>query len=64
MPTFVIAGTADSVIPYEQSRELAAALGAELKTVDGADHNDWRLFADPPLLDAIAQFLDGAVDED
>lgn len=58
VPALVIAGTADSVVPFEQSQAMAAALNAELRTVDGADHNDWRLFADPALLDTIADFLD------
>jgi len=60
VPALVIAGTADSVVPFEQSQAMGAALDAELHVVDGADHNDWRLFADPALLDAIADFLDRA----
>lgn len=57
-PTLVIAGTADSVVPFEQSQIMAAELDAELHVVEGADHNDWRLFADPALLDLLADFFD------
>ena len=56
--TLVVAGTADSVVPFEQSQTMATALGAETVVVAGADHNDWQLFADPALLDTIADFLD------
>lgn len=61
VPALVIAGTSDSVVPFEQSQTMAAALDAEFHVVDGADHNDWRLFADPELLDKIADFLGGAL---
>ena len=62
VPTLVIAGTADSVIPYEQSETMAAALDAELTSIVGADHNNWQLIADPALLDGIAQYLDRTVE--
>src|SRR3954451_7472388 len=47
VPTTVVYGTADSIVPPGQSRAVAAAAGQlhRLVAVDGADHND------PVLLD-------------
>jgi pimeloyl-ACP methyl ester carboxylesterase len=44
VPTLVIHGDSDELIPYEMGQEIAAAIaGAHLITVPGGHHND--LFA-------------------
>jgi alpha-beta hydrolase superfamily lysophospholipase len=58
VPTLVVHGDADDLIPIEMGRQVAAAIPrAELKVVHGAHHNDllglWRR----PFLDAVAEFL-------
>lgn len=58
IPTLVIAGTDDRTVPFEQSRTLATALDAQLHAVEGADHNDPELFADPDLVATIVSFVD------
>jgi pimeloyl-ACP methyl ester carboxylesterase len=58
VPTLVIAGTDDRTVPFEQSRTLATALDAQFHAVEGADHNDPELFADPDLVATISSFLD------
>jgi fermentation-respiration switch protein FrsA (DUF1100 family) len=59
-PTTVILGTADSVVPPEQSRTLAdrAAGDVTVITVDGADHNDPVLTHGRPVIDAIVALAD------
>jgi pimeloyl-ACP methyl ester carboxylesterase len=54
-PTVVIYGTEDSVVPPEQSREVAAQAGGLLDeyAVEGADHNDDALTWGPRLVDAV-----------
>src|SRR6266511_1184079 len=49
VPTVVVYGTADSVVPASQSRRVAelAAGPVRVVTVDGADHND------PALVDGV-----------
>ncbi|ALG15105.1 hypothetical protein AOZ06_27570 [Kibdelosporangium phytohabitans] len=54
-PVTVVLGTADSVIPPEQSREVARAGRARLVEIPGADHNDRVLLDGPALLDAITR---------
>lgn len=61
VPTLVIAGTADRVVPFTQSRAVAEALGAELLAIGGADHNDPRLAAGDEVLDAVAAFVEAAL---
>lgn len=60
VPTVVVYGTADSIIPPEQSREVAerAAGPVEVVVVEGADHNDPVLFDGPPLIGAVAALAD------
>lgn len=58
VPALVIAGSADRTIPIGQSRRLAGALAADFHVVEGADHNDFALVADPALVGSIARFLD------
>jgi fermentation-respiration switch protein FrsA (DUF1100 family) len=59
-PTTVILGTADSVVPAEQSRTVAdrAAGDVTLITVDGADHNDPALTHGRPVVDAVLAVAD------
>lgn len=52
-PVTVVYGTADSIVPPEQSRTVAAASGATVVEVPGADHNDAALLDGRRLLDAI-----------
>jgi fermentation-respiration switch protein FrsA (DUF1100 family) len=55
VPTTVIYGTADSVIPPRQSRTVAdrAAGPVRVVVVDGADHNDPALADGRPVIDAV-----------
>jgi len=54
-PTVVIYGTADTVIPAEQSREVAERAGGpvEVVVIEGADHNDAALFDGPQTIGAV-----------
>jgi fermentation-respiration switch protein FrsA (DUF1100 family) len=55
----VIAGSADSIIPVNQSEEMFQAAGRpeRLVVIDGADHNDFELLAGPDLVDAVTEFI-------
>ncbi|WP_434444490.1 alpha/beta hydrolase [Lentzea sp. E54] len=53
VPTVVLLGTADSVVPPAQSREVATAARAKLIEVAGADHNDEALLSGPRVIDAV-----------
>jgi hypothetical protein len=63
VPLLVLAGTADTVVPYEQSvRLFEAAPGPKrLVTFEGADHNDPVLAFGTRLLDETARFLADAI---
>ena len=37
-PTLIVHGSADPVVPLEQSRKMAEMSGAELRVIEGADH--------------------------
>ncbi|MFJ6675779.1 alpha/beta hydrolase [Actinosynnema sp. NPDC091369] len=52
-PVTVVYGSADSIVPPEQSRAVAAAAGASTVEVAGADHNDRVLLDGVRLVDAI-----------
>jgi hypothetical protein len=60
VPVMIVAGSADSIVPIEQSRELygAASGPKRLLVIDEADHNDFALTAGPLLVDAVVAFLD------
>ncbi|MFC7241611.1 alpha/beta hydrolase [Catellatospora aurea] len=65
VPTAVVYGTEDSIVPAEQSLAVAkAAAGAvEITPVEGADHNDAVLFEGHELMaavDRLADRIDGA----
>lgn len=55
VPTTVVYGTRDSIVPPEQSRAVAEAAkdGTTIVEVEGADHNDLALLDGRELIDAI-----------
>jgi fermentation-respiration switch protein FrsA (DUF1100 family) len=55
VPTVVVLGTSDSVVPPEQSIQVAAQAGGpvEVVRIEGADHNDPALFDGPRVIDAV-----------
>ncbi|MCR6484979.1 lysophospholipase [Amycolatopsis sp. OK19-0408] len=57
VPTVVVVGGRDSVVPPEQSRAVAAAASARLVEVPGADHNDPVLADGPELVDAVRSLV-------
>ncbi|MEU6041212.1 alpha/beta fold hydrolase [Actinomadura sp. NPDC047616] len=61
-PTVVVYGTADSIVPPEQSREVArrAAGPVRVVAVPGADHNDLVLLDGPELVAAVAELAQNA----
>jgi len=55
IPTLIVHGTRDEIIPFEQGRKLASRLpGARFVPVEGASHND---VLSGPVLDEVAAFL-------
>jgi fermentation-respiration switch protein FrsA (DUF1100 family) len=58
-PVLVILGTADRIVPPDDSRRLFAAAAAtkQLLEID-ADHNDEALLAGVAMLDAVVAFVD------
>ncbi|EHR48632.1 alpha/beta superfamily hydrolase [Saccharomonospora marina XMU15] len=54
-PVTVVYGTADSIVPAEQSEAVADAAGATVVEVPGADHNDMALLDGRLLIDAIVE---------
>jgi len=61
VPTTVVYGAADTIVPPEQSRAVAAAapLLHRLVEVRGADHNDAVLLDGRELVDAVVELADG-----
>jgi hypothetical protein len=59
IPTLVIAGDADSIVPISQSQKIcAAAPGCEqLVVIPKADHNDPALVSGPRLIEEVAAFV-------
>jgi fermentation-respiration switch protein FrsA (DUF1100 family) len=57
VPTVVVYGSADTVVPPEQSRTVAHVAGGPVTSIEepGADHNDPQLFDGPRLADAAAR---------
>jgi uncharacterized protein len=55
VPTTVVLGEADSLIPPAQSRAVAQAAGGEVVAVPGADHNDAVLGHGPAVVDAVVR---------
>ena len=60
VPTTVVYGTADSIVPPRQSRMVAAAAAGlhRLVPVPGADHNDLVLVAGDDLVEAVVDLAD------
>ena len=61
VPTTIVYGTADSIVPAEQSRTVAsraAGRSVSVVAVPGADHNDRALLDGPRLIDAIVDLAD------
>jgi pimeloyl-ACP methyl ester carboxylesterase len=60
VPTVVIYGTADSIVPPAHSLAAAdsAAGPVQLVTVEGAGHNDHSLLAGDQLVDAVSDLAD------
>ena len=62
IPALVIGGSADRTVPIEQSRAMAAALGARMHEIPGADHNDPSIRSAPPIVRVVVDFIDSALD--
>jgi len=62
VPTTVVYGTEDGIVPPEQSRAVAAAAGGPslLVAVRGADHNDLALLDGTVLVGAVTELADRA----
>ncbi|HLL69631.1 MAG TPA: alpha/beta fold hydrolase [Micromonosporaceae bacterium] len=60
-PTVVIYGTADSIVPPEQSQAVAERAGGPVRliAVDGADHNDPALVQGPKVIGAVRDLVTG-----
>jgi pimeloyl-ACP methyl ester carboxylesterase len=63
VPTIVIYGTADTVVPPAQSRIVAQRAGGLVRAVEvpGADHNDEILFTGAPVIDAVVELAERIV---
>jgi uncharacterized protein len=57
VPTLIVAGGADTIVPTRLSRQVADATGAEYVEVAGADHNDRALLDGEEYLDAVDTFI-------
>jgi uncharacterized protein len=60
VPTTVVYGSRDSIVPPEQSRAVAAAAGGETRVVEiaGADHNDLALLEGEKLIGAVIELAE------
>ena len=60
VPTTVVYGSRDSIVPPEQSRAVAAAAAGETRVVEiaGADHNDLALLEGEKLIDAVVELAE------
>ncbi len=59
IPTLVVHGTADTVVPVSHAHRIAAhARRAELAILEGAEHN---LRHDPAVMDQVARWLEQAL---
>ncbi len=63
VPTLVIAGEADSIVPVSQSREIfeTAPGPKQLVVIPGADHNDAILLSGPKMIGEVAAFVARAI---
>jgi pimeloyl-ACP methyl ester carboxylesterase len=62
VPTCVIYGTADSVVPPDQSREVASRSAGPVSVVaiKGANHNDGALVHGPDVVAAVVAVAERA----
>lgn len=62
-PTLFVAGTADTIVPADQTRELyeAASEPKDLLMIEGAGHNDRALLDGDDMVEAMVEFLDRVV---
>jgi fermentation-respiration switch protein FrsA (DUF1100 family) len=60
VPTTVVYGSRDSIVPPEQSRAVAAAAPGETRVVEiaGADHNDPALLDGGKLIEAVVELAE------
>lgn len=59
VPTAVVYGTADDVVPPSLSGQVADAAGARKVAVEGADHNDFAVASGPAVIDALRDLTRG-----
>ena len=64
VPTTVLYGSRDSIVPPEQSRAVAAVAAGETRIVEiaGADHNDLALLEGERLIEAIVELAERVCD--
>jgi uncharacterized protein len=64
VPTTVVYGSRDSIVPPEQSRAVAAAAAGETRVVEivGADHNDLVLLEGERLIEAVVELAERVCD--
>jgi hypothetical protein len=60
VPTTVVYGSRDSIVPPEQSRAVAAAAAGKTRVVEiaGADHNDPALLDGEKLIEAVVELAE------
>jgi uncharacterized protein len=60
VPTTVVYGSRDSIVPPEQSRAVAAVAAGETRVVEiaGADHNDHALLDGLKLIEAVVELAE------
>jgi fermentation-respiration switch protein FrsA (DUF1100 family) len=60
VPTTVVYGSCDSIVPPEQSRAVAAVAAGETRVVEvaGADHNDLALLEGEKLIEAVVELAE------
>jgi pimeloyl-ACP methyl ester carboxylesterase len=64
VPTTVVYGSCDSIVPPEQSRAVATAAAAETRVVEivDADHNDLVLLEGEKLIEAVVELAERVCD--
>jgi uncharacterized protein len=64
VPTTVVYGSRDSIVPPGQSRAVAAAAAGETRVVEiaGADHNDLALLEGEKLIEAVVELSERICD--
>jgi uncharacterized protein len=64
VPTTVVYGSRDSIVPPEQSRAVAAVAAGETRVVEiaDADHNDLALLEGEKLIEAVVELAERVCD--